>query len=212
MFWPLTAAIVAAGIGDLTAIWFGQRTWRYLFKPGTMLLIIALAATGLPGAGSYGYLVLAGLLFSVAGDIFLVLPSDRFIGGLISFFIAHLFYIVAFTAAGPFSLSDALVAAGLIAVGGLLFRHLKPGVLAHGGKGMLLPVFLYLTVISAMVLRAAMAREALVLGGALLFYLSDGILAWDRFVRPFERANLAIMTTYFGAQYLIALSVIYYAG
>lgn len=212
MFWPLTLAIVAAGIGDLVAIWFGRRTWRYLFKPGTMLLIIALAATAAPEAGGYGYLILAGLLCSVAGDIFLVLPADRFIAGLISFFIAHLLYIVAFTAAGPFSLLDGLVAAALIIVGGLLFRRLQPGVLAHGGKGMLLPVSLYLTIISVMVLRAVMAREPLLLAGALLFFLSDGILAWDRFVRPFERANLAIMTTYFGAQYLIALSVVHYIG
>ena len=59
-------AIGLAGMGDLFAIWRGIRWLRYVFKPGTMLLIIALAATGLPEAGAFGYLVLAGLLFSAA--------------------------------------------------------------------------------------------------------------------------------------------------
>ena len=40
---------------------------------------------------------LAGLLFSLVGDVSLMLPNERFIQGLVSFLVAHLCYIVAFT-------------------------------------------------------------------------------------------------------------------
>lgn len=208
MLWPLTTAILLAGTGDLLAIWLGRRSWRYLFKPGTMLLIIALAATGLPGAGLYGYLVVAGLICSVAGDIFLVLPSNRLLAGMASFTLAHLCYIAAFRPAGPLTPAAGLFTLGLIALGILLFRRLWHGVVEQGGKGMLLPVALYLTVISTMLLRAFLTGEPLLLAGALLFYLSDGILAFSQFIRRSANADLAVMSAYFSAQYLIALSVL----
>src|SRR5439155_538218 len=40
-----------------------------------------------------------------------------------------------------------------------------------------------------------------------LFMLSDGLLATDRFARRFAAADAAVMTTYYAAQTLIALSV-----
>ncbi|MFZ5817772.1 MAG: lysoplasmalogenase [Bacillota bacterium] len=208
MFWLLTSLIILTGTADLLAIWLGRRSWRYLFKPGTMLLIIALAATGQPEAGPYGWWVLAGLLLSVAGDIFLVLPSDRFILGLLSFFAAHILYIAAFQAAGPVAGSTGPVALALAAVGLLYFRLLKPGVAERGGKGLLLPVFLYMTVISVMVWRAFGTGQPLLIAGALLFYLSDAILAYARFLRPHRLADLGVMSTYFAAQYLLALSTL----
>ena len=77
------------------------------------------------------------------------------------------------------------------------------------------PVAVYVTVIVVMGWRAA-ARAAgaapmpsgeLALAGALLFMISDGVLAVDRFARPFAAADGAVMTTYYAAQTLIALSV-----
>lgn len=211
MFWALTMAILLAGTGDLVAIVLGRQSWRYLLKAGTLFLIIALAATGLPEAGLYGYLVLAGLCFSVLGDIFLVMPADRFLPGLVSFFLAHLCYIAAFGAVRPITWADALVALGLMAVGLLFFWRLKPGVVERGGPGLVMPVALYVTVIPVMLLRAVLTGSPLAMAGAGLFYLSDAILAWDRFVRPFPGADLGVMATYFSAQYLIALTVITHA-
>ncbi len=209
MLEPLSVAIGLAGVGDLIAIWRGVRWLRYVFKPGTMFLIIALAATGLPEAGTFGYLVLAGLVFSVAGDIFLVLPQNRFLAGLVSFFLAHLMYIAAFsTRRTGWGLLDAAVLSGLAVVGLLLFRRMRPGLIREGGGPLQAAAGLYLAAISAMVLAAVGTRLPGLVLGALLFYVSDAILAWNRFARPLPGANLGVMSTYFAGQYLIAVSVL----
>jgi uncharacterized membrane protein YhhN len=43
--------------------------------------------------------------------------------------------------------------------------------------------------------------------GAVLFVVSDSLLAFNRFVRPFRMAQPAVLSTYFFAQWLIARSV-----
>ena len=77
---------------------------------------------------------------------------------------------------------------------------------------MALAAGLYVTAISLMVLAAVGTRQPILLVGALLFYLSDAILAWNRFVRPLPGANLGVMSAYFAGQYLIAVSVLAAAG
>src|SRR5690606_39451064 len=68
------------------------------------------------------------LVFSVAGDIFLVLPQNRFLAGLVSFFLAHLMYIAAFsTRRAGWGLLEAAVLSGLAVVGLLLFRRMQIG-------------------------------------------------------------------------------------
>jgi uncharacterized membrane protein YhhN len=42
--------------------------------------------------------------------------------------------------------------------------------------------------------------------GALLFVASDATLAIDRFARPFVLSRAAVLSTYFAAQLLIAVS------
>jgi len=207
LVWLVSVGILALALLDLAAIWWDRPTWRYVLKPGTMVLIILLAVSGLPEAGPYGWLLLAGLLFSIAGDILLMLPSDRFLPGLLSFFIAHLLYIAAFR--GPLSLGggSGLVALGLGVAGFSYFWLLKRGVVEQGGKGLLLPVLAYVIVISVMVWRAFGTGQPLLIAGALLFYLSDAILAGARFIRPHRLADLGVMSTYFAAQYLITLSL-----
>ena len=202
-------------------LWAATRQVRglvYLLKPGTMLLIIAMAVTGLKAAPStYGWLILAGLLCSVAGDIFLMLPKDRFVAGLTSFLIAHLLYIAAFwQVAPPRPVAAEVITLALLAAVALpMYVRLARGIREKGKGRLLLPVALYISVISLMVWRAAGALgqpagqlpPALPAAGALLFYLSDAALAWDRFVAPIPWRHLIVMGAYFAAQYCIALSV-----
>lgn len=50
-------------------------------------------------------------------------------------------------------------------------------------------------------------RPLLVAAGAILFYISDAALAWDRFIRPLPLRHVIVMGSYFTAQYCFALSV-----
>ena len=101
--------IIFIALSTLLTIYFryrGPRIGLYLFKPLTMLLIIALFSTKTAlTLNTYSSLLLIGLLCSLAGDIFLMLPKDRFLPGLISFFLAHLAYIAAFTINGGFGIA-----------------------------------------------------------------------------------------------------------
>ena len=53
-----------------------------------------------------------------------------------------------------------------------------------------------MAVISAMLATALATGNVLAAAGAVLFVASDSMIAWDRFVHPFERAPVAIMVTY----------------
>ena len=204
----LLAAAVACAL-HLRAAYRGPRWQVYLFKPLTTTLLFGLAAA-LPSAHGPGYrlAILIGLVFSLAGDVFLMLPRDRFLAGLASFLAAHLAYIAAFGAAGPTSGNfQLLLPLGLVAL--ILLRLLWPTL----GK-LRLPVVLYTGTIVVMVWRAwARSRSnptpgtELAAAGAALFMLSDALLALNRFRRRHAGAQAAVQVTYVAAQALIALSV-----
>src|SRR5690606_6566403 len=156
----------------------------------------------------YQWLVVLGLLFSLAGGVFPMLPRARFVAGLVSFLIGHLFYIAAF----------AVQAGGTLALPGLLAFAaccvlLLATLLPRTGR-LRVPVIAYAVVLSTMGWQASAQwamhddmRSLLALAGAVLFILSDSILALDRFVRPFAAAQALLLSTYYLAQWLIALSV-----
>ncbi|HRT32471.1 MAG TPA: lysoplasmalogenase [Anaerolineae bacterium] len=186
------------------------RTWVYVFKPLTTLLILGLAVYRGATAGfePSALWIAVGLVFSLAGDVFLMLPDDRFIPGLLSFFVAHLCYIAAFTAGRGFSLTPWLLLA-FVACGAIVYRLLWPGL-----QDLRWPVLGYLLGILTMGWQAW--ERYLALGGPLAlaaaigascFILSDATLAWQRFRRDFVGAPFLVMLTYYLAQLLIALSV-----
>jgi uncharacterized membrane protein YhhN len=201
-----TAAIVAAYRHDQRRV--------YLFKPLTTILVIA--ATLLvfaPADPRYRWWVLLGLVFSLAGDVFLMLGEKRFLFGLGSFLVAQLVYARAFTlGAGP---------------GGAQWPWLAPFaffalmvviVLWKGlpGAVMRTAVVVYAAAIATMAWRAAArlhapgivpASGACALAGACLFLASDATLAVNRFRQPFRLGEPVTLATYWAAQYLIALSV-----
>ena len=173
-----------------------------------MLWLLAIAAFATPETTPlYRNLILLGLCFSLAGDIFLMLPSDRFVAGLSSFLVAHLLYIAAF--AGEVSQPAWGVLALLLAFAVPMYLALLPRL-----GPLRLPVAGYVTAIVAMAWLAA-ARwlehgdtgALLACCGALLFVISDSALAWNRFRGGFRRAQVVVLGTYFSAQWLIALSV-----
>ncbi len=84
----------------------GTDRLHYVLKPLTTLLIAGIAfVIPVPVSDTYRWLVILGLLLSLAGDVFLMLPDDRyFIFGLASFLVAHLFYIGAYRSRGALAL------------------------------------------------------------------------------------------------------------
>ena len=209
----ISALVAISAFLAIRAEYFGPRSKVYLFKPLTVLLIILIALqTKNPTPQVYRIAIIAGLLFSLAGDIFLMLPSDRFVLGLVSFLIAHLVYIAAFTIDG--ARPSYLTALPLLLYGGIMLRLLFP----HLGR-MRVPVLIYMLVILLMVWQAmnrwidtSLTGSALAFAGACLFAASDSALALNRFRRTFKSAQFLILTTYFAAQWLIALSAALHAA
>ncbi len=204
------SAILAAVLATRAHYLDDRRRWQvYAFKPLATLLILALALSFFSARPEYRWAIAAGLLFSTAGDVFLMLPRDRFVAGLASFLVAHLCYIGAFSSGVPFGAAPLLwlpfFAAGGVVVA-LVWPGLKPALRA--------PVVVYVIVIAAMAGQATgrwyvsgsmVALAAAV--GAGLFVVSDAVLAIDRFRWHFRAARAVTLTAYWVAQLLIALSV-----
>ncbi|MEP7344860.1 MAG: lysoplasmalogenase family protein, partial [Gemmatimonadaceae bacterium] len=100
----LTALFGIAAVLRIGADAMGWQILDYVMTPLATILVIAIAWFD-PGdeVDSYRRFVLAGLLFSLIGDVFLMLPEDRFLAGLASFLFAHLSYTIAFTRDGGFT-------------------------------------------------------------------------------------------------------------
>ncbi|WP_328590351.1 lysoplasmalogenase [Veronia nyctiphanis] len=160
-------------------------------------------------AGEYRNLILAGLAFSLLGDVCLMLPNEKFVGGLFSFLLAHLSYSLAF-----WQQNDAAIMLWLpfliAAVAIIIFLLLLPNL----GK-LLVPIGLYIAVISQMAwasgqvwLGSQTEAAGLAFSGALLFVFSDAFLAFNKFKGPFRSSTLMVMGSYFLAQALITASVL----
>ncbi|TCP53410.1 putative membrane protein YhhN [Tumebacillus sp. BK434] len=203
----IAVAVIVSGALDLAAIARGWTKARYVWKPLTMLLILMMAWMGADVGESQAVWILIGLVLSLAGDVFLVLPSDRFLSGLVAFLAAHLCYIVSFSqqSAGSDSAIGAAIALALFGLA--FFLLLFRGVRSAGGAGLLVAVACYILVILVMVWSAVRAGDSLLLAGAVSFMVSDAILAWGRFMKNSLTGELAVMVTYYAAQCLIAASL-----
>ena len=145
----LTLLTLISAFLHIRAEYHGPRKQVYIFKPLTTILILLNAVQlGWADPSLHKYAILAGLAFSLAGDVFLMLPSDHFIAGLVSFLIGHIFYIMAFTSGTGFSFS-LLSLLPFAIYGVVMFTILAP----HTGK-MKLPVSAYIAVILIMVWQA----------------------------------------------------------
>jgi len=205
----LTVLASVSAVVHITAEFRGPR-WRvYVCKPLTTGAIIAFAWLAPdPPSGDYRALVLAGLVFSLAGDVFLMVPRDLFRAGLASFLVAHGLYIAAFSRAVGFA-AEPLAAIPVIAIAAVLVRILWPHLGAERA-----PVIVYVAVIATMGWQALAQwlgtgepYAIFALAGAAAFLFSDAALALDRFRGRFATAPAAILGSYYVAQWLIAASI-----
>lgn len=195
----------------------GERQQVYLWKPLSTVLIITVALLSFfqPGVCvGFTLWVTAGLVLSLGGDVALMFESNKaFLIGLVLFLLAHVVYSIGFTVYNGFQPQDLVSAAALLVVAVGVFLYLRPGLGKMQG-----PVALYIVVICFMVNRAistffgdvfTTTQAWLLSAGATLFWLSDLVLAVNRFRRPFELNRLGLYL-YYSGQLLIALSPSYF--
>jgi len=205
--WVLIAVAAAVAVVDWCAVVAGRQTVRYVAKPLTMVVIIAAALALHPVDGTMRAWFVVGLVFGLIGDVFLMLPDEKwFVFGLGSFLICHLCYIPGFVAGGV-DRSWAIVGAIAIA---LAVSVVGPKVLAGARSRdatLTVPVAIYMAVISAMVAFAIGSTVPVAIAGAVLFYLSDLMIGWSSFVSDVRGSDLFVITTYHLAQALLVISL-----
>lgn len=169
-----------------------------ILKPLTTILIILLAFTR-QGDDTYRLMILTGLALSLAGDVFLLFEHSQFMAGLVSFLFAHIAYTAAFLQNTTLN-GGLLLPLGLF--GGVVLVYLFPKL----GK-LRIPVIIYMGAI-LMMGWTALSKEWMPTGvGACFFIASDTLLALNRFDRPFRSSQFWVLSTYWIAQTLIALSI-----
>jgi uncharacterized membrane protein YhhN len=162
-------------------------------------------------------LMFMGLFFSWAGDVVLEFSKNNgnmFLLGLVCFLLTHIMYLTIFfiTPGKNSILSNRIyLLLPVIIYGVILVFYLYPDL-----ADMRLPVMLYAIVILTMLTGAINRKEKvdrgsyyLVLTGAILFVISDSVIAVNKFSHPFASSGIVIMSTYIVAQYLIVAGYIY---
>ena len=154
-----------------------------------------------------GVILAAALMLSCAGDVFLHLSFRRyFVHALVAFLLAHVTYVVLFVRNRPRPLRPStgqLILAFLVLVYGLLMcSWLWTGLGRLAG-----PALAYAAAITAMVLSTILAgfSRPFVWIGALLFLISDSLIAAGRFMVTVPLIGLLIWPTYYLGQYGIAI-------
>ncbi len=195
-------------------------------KPVPLVLLLAVYLANRSGTGLY-FLFVSALLSGMIGDI-LLLRERTFRYGAVFFSLGHILYAAAFyiIGGGPW-LSVLLLVFGYTAIYcAFVYRRLE----MTGGMGNVWMGLPYLILVSLLLVFASSTAgrigvlgvpqslwflppavaEVSVFAGAVLFYISDLVLVWNRYAGSFERAQLIILTTYYSAQLLITIGGVSY--
>ena len=185
---------------------------RIITKSILSLLFVAAALLQPRPVPDYFHYLLVGLIFCLVGDVCLALPQKKaFMGGLVAFLVGHLLYILSFSSLIPIShwFSSGLFI--FFGISALIFFWLRPHL-----KSMLIPVLLYIVVITIMAAGAwavfgkssfQISGRALILTGSLCFYVSDLFVARHRFIKEEYRNRLLGLPLYYAGQFMLAFSI-----
>lgn len=212
----------AVALADWSAVWRGWERVRWVTKPGVIVLlgIWFTMQDGLQGWNLWFY---GGLIFSLIGDVVLLLPGKYFLFGLGAFLLTHVCYILGFNPdLPPFGWVGVIF---LAVTGRLFWMVLEPAISANRrGKArafLLWPTLVYSLVLSLMFLSALLTLlrpewpfQAAVLAtlGAGAFLASDTLLAIRRFRRAVPYGDLIIIGLYHLAQIAILTAVLMKQG
>ena len=191
----VAAAVLAAG--DWLAVARENKRLEYVCKPGALVALVGVALTLDPAHGDVRAWFVVALVQSLAGDVFLMLPSDRFVAGLSAFLLAHVAYVIGLTRHGGSAGALFVAAIPVVLVAGLLGARFLRAARSTGHGELVGPLVAYMAVIAAMVTCALASGNALAAVGAVLFMASDALIAETRFVGP--AATAAVPTGAAGA-------------
>jgi uncharacterized membrane protein YhhN len=195
---------------------------EYIAKPAVMIILFVWLWTSVGLNGSLLWFGL-GILFSLMGDVLLMISLDKmFLVGLIAFLLAHMAYIIGFNIPLPVFSGWGIVFAVMVGLGGTrIIRRILDALAAKKQANMRTPIIAYSLIISLMLLSAMMKLSdmtwnpnaaALVSMGAFLFYISDIILAWHRFVAPIQNGRIYNIAAYHLGQISLIAGVILQFG
>jgi len=177
--------------------------WRWFFKIIPILLLLQLVISR--AAGTVRTLLVIALLFSATGDVLLAMEG-RFVQGLGAFLLAQITYTILFTMQGRWQ-PQRLWWTGLI----VLYALLCTVYIVPEAGNMKVPIVAYMVAISLMAISAGFREDSKFLWvaiGALVFMVSDTLIAVNRFVISLEYSGIAVMGTYYLAQALICTGVL----
>jgi uncharacterized membrane protein YhhN len=187
---------------------------KYIFTPliTYIVIVIALYLSYISGFSQYSIFIIAGLVFALIADTFLMIEEiNYFIHGLLFFLFMHVCYIIALSIHYQFNYLDIIILAIIILISFSYYAVI------HKAKGRLyVPVIIYMIVLSAVVLLAIgtfiktmSPKGALVMLAAIFFAISDGILACNQFIKKIPHSTVITWSLYAPAQLLFALSCYY---
>ncbi|MGP1276095.1 MAG: lysoplasmalogenase [Caulobacterales bacterium] len=202
----LGVAVFAAAVFLLLDQITGGGTQIALVKVSGIVLLALYAAF------RKAFVLSLALVLSACGDFALALSPPAMEAGMGFFGAAHLAYLAIFAG---FILKDGwrrdglVLAAGLLAFGIAMYGWLRPAMGALEG-----PASAYLAVILAMAIASGLVRgPRLIVAGALLFLISDSLIAARLFreVLVFDGLDwggIAVWITYFAAQFCLAVGIV----
>lgn len=202
------AVSIASSVLYLANVRAAPSKTRMVYKTLSTALLASFAALR---AGRPSFLVPALALGSL-GDAFLAWPGEaNFLCGLGSFLVAHLFYVALFAGMGAghehiWTETWRQVVAGVMM---LLAPGMAAVLMSRVASALRGPILLYTATILTMVLAVLTVHNKTIVVGAVLFALSDSILATEEFVVARNSGHRgwmqhAVWILYYSGQFLIA--------
>jgi uncharacterized membrane protein YhhN len=209
--WVLFGITACAAIVDWAAVGLRRRPLEYVAKPLTTAGLVAVALALHPAHPDMRTAFVVALVLSLAGDVFLMLPGERwFVPGLAAFLLAHVAYVVGF-ALGPGTGGELLVGIVIALVIAIPMGARLVRAVGRTSPSLVGPVSAYVLVITAMVACATGWGNAWAVVGAWLFFVSDALIGETRFVHrewsDRRGALVAIIVTYHLGQAGLVLSL-----
>ncbi len=204
----LGISILLSALAAIYCEIIGSDFYGYLKALTTVLIILLPILFSDKEDKQYRNPIITGLVFCLCGDIILLNPK-MFIYGLIAFLIAHLIFCYTFYQRNQKRFS-VIYLIPFVLIGATHYWFLLPNL-----GSIAIPVAVYISVIVLMSWLAAelyrtekSSRHFAIFIGAILFLVSDSILAFNKFVTPFDYSGLLILSTYWLAISLFALSTV----